>query len=220
MNSYTVPAANRLGRKFLRVFLKAILRGLSEIKISGLENIPADPYIMVFNHVSLYETPVILTHWPKAPEVLGAADVWNKPGQNLLAKIYGGIPIIRGEIHREALLQIVNAVNSGYSLMLSPEGTRSHQPGMQQAKPGIVYLIEKTDAPILPIGITGTTSDFLKKALLLKRPVVTVTVGKPFKVPDLEETGLTRAEVRQQKADFVMRRIAELVPSEYRGYYS
>jgi hypothetical protein len=45
-------------------------------------------------------------------------------------------------------------------------------------------------------------------------------VGKPFFLPEFDEKGKTSSELRQEKVDFAMKKIAELLPAEYRGYYS
>jgi len=163
---------------------------------------------------------MILAHWPSSPEILGASDVWKKPGQNILAQLYGGIPIHRGVIDRTALHAAVAAVQSGRSLILSPEGTRSHRPGMQMAKSGLTYIFDKTGAWILPVGIIGSTPDFLSNALHGKKPAATVIIGKPFKIAAQDETGKSNSVIRQAKVDFVMRQIAALLPEEYRGYYA
>jgi 1-acyl-sn-glycerol-3-phosphate acyltransferase len=151
---------------------------------------------------------------------LGASDVWNRPGQDILAKAYGGIPIDRGEIDRTALHRTVDAVLSGKSLAIAPEGGRSHSPGMRKAKAGITYLFEKTKVNIIPLAMVGTTDDFLSEILRGKRPRASMIVGKPFLLPEFDEEGKTGSELRQEKVDFVMKKIAELLPEEYRGYYS
>ena len=220
MTEYHVPLFNRISRAIITPIFRGIFKLISKVELTGLENIPPDPYVLVFNHVSLFEAPIIVAHWPSHPEILGASNVWKRPGQNILAFLYGGIPINRGAVDRTAFHKMVAAVKSGHSLILSPEGTRSYTPGMQKAKSGITYIFDKTGVKILPVGIVGSTEDFLKNALKGRRPHATVAVGKPFTLPVFEETGKTRSELRQEKVDYVMRKIAELLPPEYRGYYS
>jgi 1-acyl-sn-glycerol-3-phosphate acyltransferase len=219
MSDYNVPVRNRIARSIIRPVFKFLFTLISRVELNGFENIPQEPYILVFNHVSLYEAPLIVAFWPIFPEVLGASDVWNRPGQNILARSYGGIPIERGEIDRTAMHRMVAAVLSGKSLMIAPEGGRSHSPGMRKAKSGITYLFDKTRAVIVPIGLVGATDDFLSKALRGKRPHVSLTVGKPFVLPEMEETGKSGSDLRQGKVDYVMKKIAEILPEEYRGYY-
>lgn len=220
MKEYKVALINQIARMLIRPIFKIVFKVISRVEVQGFENIPDDPYIMVFNHVSLFEAPLIVAFWPTFPEILGASEVWNRPGQNLLAKAYGGIPIDRGEVDRMAMHKMVDAVLSGKSLMIAPEGGRSHAPGMRKAKPGITYLFDKTGAKILPVAMVGTTDDFLSNAIHGKRPFASITVGKPFLLPEFNEEGKTGSELRQEKVDYVMKKIAEILPENYRGYYS
>jgi len=219
MTIYKVGFINTSARHILPPILKLIFKLISRVEVSGYQNIPDDPYILVFNHVSLFEAPMIVAYWPTTPEILGASDVWGRPGQNILAYLYGGIPINRGVVDRTALHRAVEAVRSGRSLIISPEGTRSHKPGMQIGKSGVTYILDKTNALILPVGIVGSTPDFLSNALKGKRPLASLTIGKPFPMPEFHDLGLSNAEIRQKKVDYVMKKIAELLPPEYRGYY-
>jgi 1-acyl-sn-glycerol-3-phosphate acyltransferase len=220
MSQYKIPFYNHVARRIIRPVFNTLFNILSRVERIGFENIPDDPYILIFNHVSLFEAPLIVAYWPTFPEVLGASDVWNRPGQDILAKAYGGIPIDRGEIDRTALHRTVDAVLSGKSLAIAPEGGRSHTPGMRKAKAGITYLFDKTKVNIVPLAMVGTTDDFLSELLHGNRPRASMIVGKPFFLPEFDEKGKTGSELRQEKVDFVMKKIAELLPEKYRGYYS
>lgn len=176
--------------------------------------------MLVFNHVSIFDPPFMIAFWPELPEVLGAIDVWNRPGQNILAGLYGAIPIRRGEVDRAAMEKMLRVLRGGRPLMVAPEGTRSHEPGLQMGKPGIIYIIEQTKVPVIPVGIVGTTDDFLKRVLRWERPQLEMNIGEPFYLPSIDEAGLTPKEIRQRKVDYIMRKIAALLPDAYRGIYA
>jgi 1-acyl-sn-glycerol-3-phosphate acyltransferase len=221
MAGYVLPWYKTLFRFLLRPVFRAIFRLLGPIEFNGLENIPArGAYMLVFNHVSLYDAPLLLAFWPRALEVLGAQDIWSRPGQSILAKLYGAIPVLRGEVDREAVSAILAALRSGRPVMMAPEGGRSHGEGMQPAKAGVVYFIEASEVPVVPVGIVGTTDDYYRRGSRGQRPEVVVSVGRAFQLPD--KLGSSRDSPRQQrqnKVDFIMHRIAELLPEDYRGYY-
>jgi 1-acyl-sn-glycerol-3-phosphate acyltransferase len=212
---------NRIFRALAKPVFRLIFFMLSPIKLSGLENVPkSGPYLIVFNHVSIFDAPFLVAFWPGTMEVLGADDVWNRAGQNLLARFWGGIPIRRGEIDRGAMEGMLMALRAGRPLLIAPEGGRSHQPGMRQAKAGIVYLVERTNVPVVPVGILGATPDYFQRAKQLKRPPLEMRVGKPFKVPECNDPELNPKDARQWKADAIMEKIAELLPPEYQGVYA
>lgn len=208
------------GRPVIRVGLGLVFRILAPIKISGKKNVPlGKPYIVAINHVSLYDPPFVGVFWPEQVEAMGASDIWSKPGQNILAILWGGIQVHRGEYDRALFDTVLGALSAGYPMLIAPEGGRSHAPGMCQAKPGIAYVAEQSGLPVLPVGIVGTTDDFWHKATHGKRPLLEMRIGKAVQLPPVEGKGEARRESRQRNADLIMRHIAGLLPEEYRGYY-
>jgi 1-acyl-sn-glycerol-3-phosphate acyltransferase len=210
-----------LARPFVRTVLRMLFHILAPVKITGKHNIQLrKPYIVVINHVSLFEAPFIGAFWPEQLEVIGASDIWDRPGQNILARLWGGIPVHRGDYDRAAVDGVLSALRGGYPLLIAPEGGRSHAPGLRQAKPGISYIAEQTGLPVIPVGIVGTTDDFWHKASKGKRPLLEMRIGKPIQLPPGKGKGAERRESRQRNADLVMRHIAGLLPEEYRGVYA
>jgi 1-acyl-sn-glycerol-3-phosphate acyltransferase len=216
-----IPWYKTVFRFIFRPIFRLIFNILSPIRITGRGNIPPKgAYLVVFNHVSLYDAPLLVAFWPKALEVLGAQEIWDRPGQNILVRGYGAIPVLRGEIDREAVTMILSSLRSGRPLMMAPEGGRSHGAGMQPGKAGIVYFIEATGVPVVPVGIVGTKDDYYRQGSRGNRPPVKVTIGKAFYLPEIVGFASdSPKQVRQMKVDLIMRKIAELLPEDYRGVY-
>ena len=209
-----------LVRPFIRVLLRTVFHILAPVKITGKKNVPFHTaYIVAINHVSLFEAPFVGVFWPEQVEALGASDVWDRPGQKYLARLWGGIPVHRGEYDRAAMEGVISALRSGYPLLIAPEGGRSHIPGMRTAFPGVAYIVEQTGVPVIPVAIVGTTDDFFKKASKGERPLLEMRIGKPIQLPPVDGKGEAKRVARQQNADLVMRHIAGLLPEEYRGVY-
>src|SRR5512147_102814 len=112
----------------------------------------------------VFDTPFVGAFWPEQLEIIGAIDVFSKPGQGLVLKMYGVIPVHRGDYDRPLLTKIISIIKSGIPLLIAPEGARSHDTAMRRAKPGIAYIVEQTGAPVLPVGLIGTTEDFWRRA--------------------------------------------------------
>ena len=209
-----------IGRPLVRGGLGLVFHALAPIKITGKKNIPRKPYIVAINHVSLFDPPFVGVFWPEQLEAMGAVDIWSKPGQNILARMWGGIQVHRGEYDRALFDIVLAALRSGYPMLIAPEGGRSHTPGLRQAKPGIAYIVEQTGLPVVPVAIVGTTDDFWHKASRGKRPLLEMRIGKPLQLPPVEGKGNERRDARQRNADLVMRVIAGMLPEEYRGFYA
>lgn len=218
---YQPPLHAHITRPAIRTLFRGIFHLISRVQISGVENIPKEgAYIIAINHVALFEAPFVAAFWPVPFEVAGAADVWDRPGQGLLARLYGGIPIHRGQYDRRMLDLTLSVLRSGRPLLLAPEGGRSHELGMRQAKPGVAYLMDKAQVPVVPVGVVGSTDDFLDRALRAERPTIEMHVGYPLNLPPVTGRGKARRQARQKNADRVMAQIAALLPPEYRGVYA
>jgi 1-acyl-sn-glycerol-3-phosphate acyltransferase len=218
---YRVSPGLRLRRTLLRTSVRFLFNILGHIRVSGLEHIPlGTSYVAAVNHISIYDPPLVLCFWPEMLEAIGAVDVFDKPIQGQLLKIYGTLPVHRGEYDRELIETMLAMLRSGYRLMIAPEGGRSHSTAMRRAMPGVGYILDEAHVPVVPIGITGTTDDFLKKGLRGKRPLLEMRIGRPIALPPVEGKGEARRAARQRNADLVMQYIAGLLPPEYRGVYA
>jgi 1-acyl-sn-glycerol-3-phosphate acyltransferase len=218
---YQIGFGVRAARPVLRFFVRLITRTLMKITITGMENVPlGQTYLVAANHISLFDGPIAIAFWPEIVEVMGASDIWNKPGQNLLARWYGAIKVHRGQYDRELIDSVLKVLRSGRPLLLAPEGGRSHTPGLRRAKPGVGFLIDAGQVPVIPVGLTGTTEDMFSLGLRGKRPLVTMQIGKPLTLPPIEAKGAERRLTRQYYADLVMAHIAGLLPEDYRGVYA
>lgn len=221
MKPYRIPFHIRFNRIFLRPTFRALFRILGRVKVSGTENVPfGKPYAIAMNHISIFDPPLLVSFWPEEPEVIGAADVFAKKGQGPVLTMYGVIPVHRGDYDRALLETIMAILKAGYPLALAPEGGRSHVPAMQRALPGIGYIIEHAQVPVVPAGLVGTTDDFWQRAKRGEKPQLEMRIGRPIHFPPVTEKGLQRREARQHNADLVMRHIAGLLPEEYHGVYA
>lgn len=221
VKEYQLPFVTRLNRIWLRFGIRSVFRIFGRVKVLGLENVPlGKPYVIAMNHISIFDPPVVVCFWPEQPEVIGAADVFKKKGEGPILSMYGVIPVHRGEYDRTLLEKIVAVLRNGRPLIIAPEGGRSHVLAMQKAMPGLGYIIEHAQVPVIPVGILGTTGDFWQKAKHGKKPEIELRIGKPIHFSSIQEKGAERREARQRNADLVMRYIAGLLPPEYHGVYA
>lgn len=221
MDEYRVPLRYRISRPILRAVFRGLFRILGRVKIEGRENVPLGrPYVAAINHISLFDPPFAAAFWPEALEIIGASDVFDRPGQGQLLRLYGVTPVHRGEYDRALLEWVTRVLKSGRPLLIAPEGGRSHVTALRRAMPGIGYMVEATHAPVIPVGLVGTTDDFWQRARRGERPNLEMRIGKPIILPPIEERGAARHEARQRNADLVMQYVAGLLPEEYRGVYA
>lgn len=220
-NEYQVSSRVIFLRWVLRSIFRVIFYVLGSVSITGLENIPQNrAYIIAINHISIVDPPFVVAFWPQAPEAVGAKEIWERKGQSTLIRLYGGIRVHRGEYDRNLLETMIKVIESGRPLLIAPEGGRSHSPGLRPAHPGVAYLAEKTKAPVLPVGIIGSTDDFLEQAFKFKRPQLYMRIGEPIFLPPIQGRGETRKVELRRNVDLLMYEIAALLPPDYQGVYA
>jgi 1-acyl-sn-glycerol-3-phosphate acyltransferase len=134
--------------------------------------------------------------------------------------MWSGIKVDRTQYDREVFNQVKIVMEAEVPLMISPEGGRSHQPGLRRGKPGVAYIIDMGDLLVVPVAVVGNTMDFLTKGIRLKRPPIQMIVGEPFKVPPIQGKGEARRLNRQKNTDYIMARLAAMLPEDYRGVYT
>jgi 1-acyl-sn-glycerol-3-phosphate acyltransferase len=191
---------------------------LSHRDISGVENIPpAPPYIVVANHLSYVDAPLLYTII-KVERITGwAAEKYQRhPLYGPFVNFFGGVFIQRGKVDRKALSIAMDRLQNGYVFGIAPEGTRSHTGTLARGKTGAAYLTNEADVPIVPFGIAGTDKT-LRTLLHFRRPCLSVRVGEPFRLPPIHEE--SRSADLRRNTDEIMCRIATLLPPSYRGVY-
>lgn len=204
--------------KIVTFIVKAGTSILCRIDAPDIHKMPArGPLIVISNHTGQLEVAVFfgllqprpITGWAKM-------ESWDNAFLNWLFNLWGLIPVRRGEGDTSALRRAIKALEDGYIFGIAPEGTRNKTGKLKRAHPGAVMLATHSGATILPLAHWGG-EDFLKNLARFKRTDFHVRVGEPFQL-NLEGVKVTR-EVRQQIADEMMLRLAELLPPTYHGAY-
>lgn len=148
-------------------------------KIIGANNIPKKGALIVCaNHKHVMDQcPILIAtkrmvHYMAKKEYFDGKLAW-------FFKISGCIPVNRSIKDTAAKERALNLLKEGYAVGLFPEGTRNKtKETLLPFKYGAVSMAKKTDAYILPVGITGEYK-FRSKDL-------TVRIGKPFKITNME----------------------------------
>lgn len=220
--SFPVPlpgeTSEPLAYRVLRLIARVITRLTMRPSYVGLEHFPDEPpYLLVTNHLSLFDLPLLLSVFPHTVRAFAAnKHRWN-PIYWPFLKAGGSIWVRRGAVDRRALREALEVLERGEVLGLAPEGTRSGDThALQKGKAGAAYLATRADLPIVPVGIVGTEK--VKRALpRLRRARVQLIVGEPFRLP---KEGRVRSPQLHAFADRIMYRIAALLPPKYRGVYA
>lgn len=201
---------NLLGRFCFRVF--------GRLEVSGAEGVPHfGPLIVVSNHLSLNDPPLLVAAMPRPLYFIGKKELFSNRVLRLLMRSFHVSPFNRSAAGIDAVRVLMQNLERDRAVVIFPEGTRSPDSTLQKGMLGAVYLAMKSQAPILPVGLTGT-----EKFPLWRIPFpfrrMKASIGQPFTLPVIE--GKPSKEVMSSLLDMIMRRLADQLPAEYRGIYS
>lgn len=209
----------RLIRALMHVLSFPAFSLLTRLEIKGEENLPSKgPLLIVANHFSFTDPAALvrIATWPI--EFLGAAHPPFAPeAAKLIPKLWGFYHLYRGTGSREALRAGEAVLSQNGILGIFPEGGSWAQV-LRPARPGTAFLTTRTSVPILPIGLSGFTDIFPLR--LGRRAKATISIGKPFGPFKITGRGRERRLQLDEIGHEIMRRIADLLPQEVRGFYS
>jgi 1-acyl-sn-glycerol-3-phosphate acyltransferase len=151
---------------FLNLVLAPILAFYTRRRCAGRQKLRRlrAPVILVANHVSHIDTPVILAALPrrmrKRTAVAAAADYFYRKRliAVLVSLIFNTVPMDRkgGGLGRQAAGHVDGLLEQGWNLLVYPEGTRSRAGGVGRLRRGAAVLAARHQASIVPIRIRGT----------------------------------------------------------------
>lgn len=194
--------------QILRPFVALVFHLNYYMVIEGKENIPREgSYIYASNHRG-YADPVMLSFPVRVPfSYMAKAELFNKnPFFTWLITTFGAFPVSRGKGDTFAIEESIRRLNSGYNLIIFPEGTRSKDGTVGKGKSGVALIAARAQVPVVPVGISF-------KGKLKFRSKVIIRYGKPISPAELKINSAVPAELKVLKAK-IMNSIIELVETD------
>ena len=173
-----------LAYKILRPFFKLWFCLKFRPTVIGKENIPKKgPIILCGNHKHIHDQYNVLIVTRRVVHYM-AKDEYFKGKYAFFYKLVGCISVDRSIHDETAKNEALAILNSGGAVGICPEGTRNKTLGTKNEvtllpfKFGAVSLAKKSNALIVPFGITGDYTG--------KKGKLTTRIGKPFSVKDMD----------------------------------
>jgi 1-acyl-sn-glycerol-3-phosphate acyltransferase len=180
------------------------------IELTGTENVPAGrACIFMSNHVSNLDPPVELPLLPGRASVMLKKELIRIPILGRAMMLGDFIPVERGGKRDAAQASVVAAgktLAKGLHIMVYPEGTRSKDGRLAAFKKGPFYLAMETQAPIIPIAISGT-----EKMMRKGSAAITPGVARVQMLPAIEPS---QFDSREDLLRAVRSAIAAALPEE------
>lgn len=189
-----------------RVFFRNILRlagvGFEVKTASGFDRQRTS--IFICNHVNLFDAFVIYSAIPQFVRGLELDSHFKIPAYGWMMKRFGNIPVSRGggpSQFKKTLEQVRSHTQSGISVIIFAEGTRSLDGTVGPFQKGAFVMAHHIGAPIVPMSICGSFQFNHKGSWMLYPSKITV---------HLHETIETR-NIQRHELDDLMSRVHRIV---------
>ncbi|MFM7843761.1 MAG: acyl-[ACP]--phospholipid O-acyltransferase [Planctomycetota bacterium] len=167
---YLVPQAT------IRLFVFLLSKTVYRIHVHGLQNLPASgPALLTPNHISWLDGFLLILTSPRPVRPIAWTGPMGSPWTKRLANLFGTIPIDPGKPKSivAALRTAREALLNGEVVVIFPEGGISRTGMMQAFRPGMLKILEGTNAPVIPVylgGLWGSIFSFSEGKFFWKKP--------------------------------------------------
>jgi 1-acyl-sn-glycerol-3-phosphate acyltransferase len=193
--------------------------GGARVRIQGLERLdPTQHYVFAGNHLSLFDTPVVLASIPFQFLFLVSARYVKLPFLGTHLRRSGHFSVDSDDMR--ASLKVMTAAakrieERGLSVLLFPEGRRSSDGLMQEFKEGAAYIAIKAQAPVVPFALRGTREILPVGSIHIRGGPVDFIVGEPIptKGMTLRDREILTALVRERVTQLLEEQLAERIPA-------
>jgi len=164
--------------KVLSFIFRPLIALLYPTKIIGRENIPEGKAIVVCNHYSNADAPIMITRvFKKGIHYLAKKEIFKGKLKRWFVTKMGAIEIDRENPSAASMKEIFTLIANDQKIVIFPEGTRnkSGSEKMLPLKYGSSMFSIKTKTPVLPMV-------FLKKPKLFRKNYL--VIGQPFELTE------------------------------------
>ena len=180
----------------LRFLVWLLSHTIYRVRVFGRANLPREGgALLVPNHVSWVDGLLLmLTSSRPIRMVAWAGNIERRPWLKRLGEIFGAIPIDPTKPKKvvAALKEAREALKAGELVCIFPEGGLSRTGQVQAFKPGMMKILEGTEAPVVPVyleGLWGSIFSFKGERFFWKMPErvpypVSIHFGPPIENPE------------------------------------
>jgi len=168
------------------------------LRFEGREFVPrSGPVLIVANHASYLDPLLMGMAAPGFVAFLAQSGLARFAPLRWWLQQVGVSLIDRKAPSKEVLRQLQGALEAGGCVGMFPEGTRSRDGAVAPFRSGLEFLVRRTQATVVPMGIDGSARAFPRGALLPRPRKCVVRLGAPWLATRLLEPGGVEALRRE-----------------------
>lgn len=211
---YDTEWSNRDAAKAVRLlsvwgFMKPAIGLYGSPKVIGADRLDKvkGPVVFVSNHHSHADTTLLLAtipgHLRRDLAIAAGADYFfgNRVTSLLSTLFLGAIPIERKRLSKLSIENTTTALEVGRSLLIFPEGGRSHDGWNGEHQPGAAFVAKRMGVPIVPIYIDGTGTVLPKGKVWPTQAQCAVVFGDPITITEEQDPRTVAKTVEARVAE-------------------
>lgn len=187
-----LKAQHRLVDNLTTLWARSIIFATgNRVQVENAELVPDKPVLFVVNHQSYFDIPVLMVHLPHFAAFIAKVELEKVPMLSWWMKKMGCLFMDRKNMRQslKVILEGIDMLKDGKSLVIFPEGTRSDLGQMNAFKPGSLKLAVKAGVPIVPVTLKNTYKVY-EEHKRVRKTELSVIFHEPIDV-----TALSREDV-------------------------
>jgi 1-acyl-sn-glycerol-3-phosphate acyltransferase len=162
----------------------------NSLRVEGRENFPMQgPALVITNHQSYWDPLLNGLSTRRHQSFVARRTLFGNRFFAWLINRLNAVPIDQEGIAKEDIKAILKKLQEGRAVVIYPEGERTADGQLQTLMPGIVLLIKRVQAPIVPVAIAGAFDAWPRTQKLpslsplflpANDATIAVSVGKPL----------------------------------------
>ena len=168
------------------------------VRFHHAERLARKPALIVANHPSLADSPILTSRLPEADFVVSSSWV----GNSFLRRAIVEAGYLREDAGMALIRQAVERLRAGRRVVMYPEGSRTPPEGLGDFHRGIAHIALRAGCDILPVSIRVSPRILTKGQTFLDMPaeipVYDVEVGEPWPMADYRRAGESRSEAARR----------------------
>ena len=165
---------------FVFPIYKFVFRG----QLIGRENIPKkNSYIMVSNHGSLLDPPLLGHALGRNISFMAKAELFKIPLLGFIIKACGAYPVKRGIVDKNTIKTACKKLSNDNCIGIFIDGTRQKNGRVNRPKQGAALLAFKNQKLLLPVAIVNSHRLIRFKFFIPLFSKIVIKVGEPVQPP-------------------------------------
>jgi len=158
-----------------------------KLQVEGLENLPQEPSIIMFNHQSALDILAYMSILPIDWRAIMKKEVGQIPFIGWVSRLSGHYLVARdgSSSDTKEVKKIVSKIRSGPTVVVAPEGTRSNDGKLLPFQKGGFLIAVLARVPVVPMVITGGLELLSKGSRHPNSGTMKIKILPPITVDDL-----------------------------------